>query len=66
MKQQDEVVWERCPDIMQASDRYTVDIQTEIMLDVVIQDEVEVEVRVNSEGLVIRDNLEMGLSEGRP
>jgi hypothetical protein len=65
MKQQNKVVQKRCPDIMQTSGGYAVDIQTEIMLDAVMQDKGEVEVRVNSEGLVIRDNLEMGLSEGR-
>jgi hypothetical protein len=65
-KQQDEVVQDRCPDIMQAISGYTVDVQTEINLDMVMQDDVEVEVRVNSEGPVIRDDLKMGLSEGRP
>lgn len=68
MKQQDEVVRDRCPDIVQASGGYAVDVQTEIMLDVVMQDKAEVEVRVtrNPEGPVIGDDLEMGRSEGRP
>ena len=63
-KQQDEVVRDRCPDIVQASGGYAMDVRTAIMLVAVMQDkEVDVDVNVNPERPVIGDNLEMGLSD---
>ena len=65
-KQQDEVVRDRCPDIVQASGGYAMDVRTAIMLVAVMQDEeVDVDVNVNPERPVIGDNLEMGLSDNQ-
>ena len=65
-KQLDGVVRDRCPDIVQASGSYAVDVLTEIKLDVVIQDQAEVEERMGSEVSVMEDGLAAALSEEKP
>ena len=65
-KQQDEVVRDRCPDIVQASGGYAVDVLIEIKPERVMQDQAEVEERMGSEVSVMEDGSVAALSEGKP
>ena len=65
MKQQGGVVQDRCPDIVQASGGYAVDVLTGMKLEVAKQVQVDGEVRVGSEVLVMEDDLAVALSEGK-
>jgi len=65
-KQLDGVVWDRCPDIIQASGSYAVGVLTEMEPDTVMQDQAEVEKRMGSEVSVMEDGLAVALSEGKP
>ena len=65
MKQQGGVVQDRCPDIVQASGGYAVDVLTGMKLEVAMQVQADGEVRVGSEVLVMEDYLAVALSEGK-
>ena len=56
----------RCPDIVQASSSYAVDVLTEIRPDTVMQDWVEVEEGMGSEVSLREEDLMAALSERYP
>ena len=58
------MVQDRCPDIVQASSSFTVDVLTEIRPDMVMQNQVEVEEGMGSGVSLREEDLMAALSEG--